>query len=159
MYQLSCQGHRWVAMLLVDKRWKHLSAKPYPRLNAALLEDYEVDRLQVEGAQALKPRSTNRALTNPSKNFRTLYQCFALEFSIINLQFSMHQFSRNFGDWYLEFVWKLKIRNWKFPMRSIGLSSNRAYGVYTGKVTPLPISNRTVKLARADGSPPPGGWE
>jgi hypothetical protein len=31
-------------------------------------------------------------------------------------------------------------------------SSKRAYGVYTGEATRLPISNRTVKLARADGT-------
>ena len=32
MYQLLCQQHGWVAKLIGDKRWKHLSAKLLPRL-------------------------------------------------------------------------------------------------------------------------------
>ena len=32
VYQLSCQGHRWVAMFGWDNRWKHLSGKPTLRL-------------------------------------------------------------------------------------------------------------------------------
>ena len=44
-------------------------------------------------------------------------QCFALEFSIINLQFSLNFQWVNFQTRH----WKLKIRNWKLelPMRSI----------------------------------------
>lgn len=33
VYQLFCQEHCWVAMLLRDKHWKHISAKPVPRLD------------------------------------------------------------------------------------------------------------------------------
>ena len=31
VYQLSCQGHCWVAKSGIDKRWKHISVKLTPR--------------------------------------------------------------------------------------------------------------------------------
>ena len=46
VYQLYCQVHSWVAMLGLDKRWKHLSVKPAPRWDFPLLiralEDYQL---------------------------------------------------------------------------------------------------------------------
>ena len=46
VYQLYCQVHSWVAMLGLDKRWKHLSVKPTPRWDFPLLvralEDYQL---------------------------------------------------------------------------------------------------------------------
>jgi len=32
VYQLLCQKHRWVAKFGLDKRWKHISAKPSSKL-------------------------------------------------------------------------------------------------------------------------------
>jgi len=36
VYQLSCQGHRWVAMSGCDNRWKHISGKRAPRLGIVM---------------------------------------------------------------------------------------------------------------------------
>jgi len=37
VYELSCQGHRSVAMFGSDKRWKHISAKQASRLGIAVI--------------------------------------------------------------------------------------------------------------------------
>ena len=47
--QLCRQVHRWVSASGMDKRWKHLSAKPSARLELLMrvVVDYDVDRVQV----------------------------------------------------------------------------------------------------------------
>ena len=166
--QLCRQVHRWVSASGMDKRWKHLSAKPSARLELLMrvVVDYDVDRVQVysrwrHSRALLIARNfchpdvlplfvvVEHVMTHlPSVRTRFM-SCLALRASAFlpvrvagsrSCMFGM-ELSLLFPEsflWFCLFVCCLKYTTYS--------------GGYSVGVPPLPIPNREVKPDCADGT-------
>ena len=129
VYQLFCQGHSWVAMFGLDKRWRHLSVKPASRWDFPLLvralEDY-----QLIGRACKHSNMFSLPVLTP-EDLTTSY----VQFSYEEAQCVKESRNNDFSFWKLVFYVVLKVqkpstipvvitlRSHLFPFRTQKLSS------------------------------------
>ena len=150
VYQLSCHGHCWVAMFGVDKRWKHLSAKPCPRWGIPYRKvtkgAFEIRRLI--GGRCKHSNMFSRTVLIRREAWLTFFSNYSrLSGYPIGLQNEKCKLQSGLR-WSCvidEQTFRFAICNLKFAIRFYS-------GGNSDGVTPLPIPNREVKPISANGT-------